>query len=83
MAQMVKNPPAMQEIQVWPQGQEDPPEKGMTTHSIVLVWRTLWPEEPGRLESTGLQSNRVTNTHTQNHSITESLCCVPLHNIVN
>ena len=36
----VKNPPAMQETQVQPLGQEDPLEKEMATHSSVLVWES-------------------------------------------
>jgi len=36
-------------------GQEDPLEKGMATHSSVLAWRIPWTEEPGRLQSMGLQ----------------------------
>ena len=31
------------------------PEKGMETHSSILAWRILWTEEPGRLQSMGLQ----------------------------
>ena len=46
VAQMVKNPPAMQETQVQSLGQEDPLEKGMATHASVLAWRILWIEEP-------------------------------------
>ena len=49
MAQMVKNPPAMQEIQVQSLGQEDPLEKRMATHSSILAWRIPWTEEPGGL----------------------------------
>ena len=37
-------------------GQEDPLEKEMATHSSILVWRIPWMEEPGRLQSTALQS---------------------------
>ena len=37
MAQMVKNPPAMQETWVLSLGQEDPPEKGMATHSSIIA----------------------------------------------
>ena len=44
---MVKNLPAMQEIQVQSLGWEDPLEKGMATHSSVLDWRIPWTEEPG------------------------------------
>ena len=54
---MVNNPPAMQETQVQSLGQEDPPEKGMATHSSVLIWRIPWTEEPGGLQSVG--SRRV------------------------
>ena len=36
-------------------GQEDPLKEGMVTHSSILPWRTPWTEEPGRLESRGLQ----------------------------
>ena len=48
-------------------GWEDPLEKGMTTHSSVLVWRTLWTEEPGGLQSMGSQRVRhdcATHTST-------------------
>ena len=47
MAQTVKNLPAMRETQVQSLGWEDPLEKGMATHSSILVWRIPWPEEPG------------------------------------
>ena len=36
-------------------GQEDPLEEGMATHSSILAWRIPWTEEPGRLQSIGLQ----------------------------
>ena len=39
MAQMVKNPPAMQETWVRSLGWEDPLEEGMATHSSILAWR--------------------------------------------
>ena len=45
----VNNPPAMQEMPVQSLGWEDPLEKEMATHSIILAWETLWPEEPGGL----------------------------------
>ena len=53
MAQMVKNPPAVQETQVQSPSREDPPEKGMATHSSILAWRIPWTEEPGGLQSMG------------------------------
>ena len=46
MAQLVKNPPAMQETQVQSLGGEDPLEEGMTTHSSILAWEIPWTEEP-------------------------------------
>ena len=52
---MVKNPPAMQETWVQSLGREYPLEKGMATHSSILAWRILRTEEPGRLQSMGLQ----------------------------
>ena len=64
-AQTVKNPPAMQETQVRSLGRADPLQKGMATHSTVLAWRIPWTEEPGGLQSMGLQRVRqdwVTNT---------------------
>ena len=41
-AQLVKNPPAMQETWIRPLGWEDPLEKGKATHSSILVWRIPW-----------------------------------------
>ena len=58
VAQLVKNLPAMQETWVRTLGWEDPLEKGMATHSSVLVWRIPWTEEPGRLQSMGSQRVR-------------------------
>ena len=48
---MVKTLPAIQETQVDPLGQEDPLEKGMTTHASILAWKIPWTEEPGKLQS--------------------------------
>ena len=42
VAQVVKNPPAMWETWVRSLGWEDPMEKGMATHSIILAWRIPW-----------------------------------------
>ena len=58
LAQIVKNLPAMQETQVQSLGQEDPLEKDMATHSSICAWRIPWTEEPGRLQSMGLQRFR-------------------------
>ena len=45
----------MQETQVQFLGQEDSLEKEMTTHSSILAWEISWREEPGGLQSKGLQ----------------------------
>ena len=52
---MVKILPAMQEMQVQSLGQDDPLEKEMATHSSILAWKIPQTEEPGRLQSMGLQ----------------------------
>ena len=57
-AQMVNSLPAVQETWVQSLGWEEPLEEGMATHSSILAWRIPWTEEPGRLQSMGLQ--RVT-----------------------
>ena len=67
-AQQVKNLPATQETQetlVWSPGWENPLKKGMASHSSILAWRIPWTEEPGGLQSMGLQSQMQTqHTHT-------------------
>ena len=55
VAKLVRNLPAMQETQVRSLGREDPLEKEIATHSSILAWRIPWTEEPGRLQSMGLQ----------------------------
>ena len=45
VAQLVKNPPAMQETLVQFLGQEDPLEKGTATHSSILTWRIPWGQK--------------------------------------
>ena len=55
---VVKNLPANQETRVWTLGLEDPLEKEMATHCSILAWDILWTEEPGRLQSMGLQRIR-------------------------
>ena len=55
MAQVVKNLPAMQEMQVQFLGWEEPLEKDMATHSSILAWDIPWTKEPGGLQSMGLR----------------------------
>ena len=58
LAQMVKNPPAFKETWVRSLHWEDPLEKEMATHSSTLAWTIPWTDEPGRLQSMGLQRVR-------------------------
>ena len=55
VAQMVKCLSTMQEIWVQALGWEDPLEKEMEIHSSTIAWKIPWTEEPGELQSTGLQ----------------------------
>ena len=55
---VVKNLPAMQETWVQSLGQEEPLEKETATRSSILAWKIPWTEEPGRLQSMGLQRVR-------------------------
>ena len=58
VAQMMKNPPAVQETWLQPLGQEDPLEEGVATHSSIPAWRIPWTEEPGGLQCIGSQRVR-------------------------
>ena len=55
---VVKNPPAKQEIRVQSLGWKDPLEKEMATLSSILAWEIPWTEEPGGLQSMGLQKSQ-------------------------
>ena len=55
VAQMVKRLSTMWETWVQALGWEDPLEKEMAIHSSTIAWKIPWTEEPGRLQSTGLQ----------------------------
>ena len=51
---MIKNP-AAQEMWVQSLGWKDPLEKEIAIHSSMIAWEMPWTEEPGRLQSMGLQ----------------------------
>ena len=55
MAQTVKRLSTMQETRVRSLRREDPLEKEMTIHSSTIAWKIPWTEEPGSLQSMGLQ----------------------------
>ena len=56
---MVKNLPTKQETQVQSLDEKDPLEKEMATHSSILTWEIPWTEEPGGLQSVGLQKSQT------------------------
>ena len=68
VAQRIKRLPAKQETRVQSLGWEDPLEKEMATHSSILAWRIPWTEEPGGLQSTGLQSVGQDRATSHTHS---------------
>ena len=55
MAQRLKRLPPTWEIRVQSLGWEDPLEKEMAIYSSTIAWKIPWTEEPGRLQSMGLQ----------------------------
>ena len=55
MAQTVKRLSTVRETRVRSLGREDPLEKEMAIHSSTIAWKIPWTEEPGRLQSMGLQ----------------------------
>ena len=70
---MVKKLPAnacigQTERQVQSLGQEDPLEEGVATHSSILAWRIPWTEEPGSLQSIGLQELDMTEVTEHAHT---------------
>ena len=68
VAQLVKNPPTVQETWIWSLAWEDPLEKGKATHSGILGWKIPWVGESAELQSTGSQRVRhdwVTNTQRE------------------
>ena len=56
VAQLVENPPAVQETRVQSLGREISLEEEMANHSSILAWKIPWTEEPGRLQFMGSQS---------------------------
>ena len=75
VAQTVKNLPAMQETRVRSPGWEDPLEKGMATHSSILVWRIPQTEKPGGLQFMGFQRVDVTErlTHWKGEGVATAI----------
>ena len=74
----LKHLPGMPETRVRSLGWEDSLEKEMATHSSILAWRIPWREEPGRLQSMGLQRVR----HNWVTSLFQSLNRVACHSLL-
>ena len=69
---VVKNPPAVQEVQerwVGSLGQEDPREEGTPS---TLAWRILWTEEPGGLQSMGSRESDTTEATGHKRACSET-----------
>ena len=66
---MVKNPRAMQGTRVQSLRWEDLLEKEMATHSSILAWEIPLTEEPGRLQSMGLQRDMTEQLNNNNNNI--------------
>ena len=75
VAQMVKNPPAMQETLVRFLGQEDPLEKGLPTRSSILAWRILMDRGAWQATVQGITKSqaRLSTAHTSYIFISELL----------
>ena len=72
VAQMIKNQPTMQEMQVRSLGWEDSLETGMATHSSILAWEIPWREEPDGLQVMGITKSwtrlsKYMHTHIDLH----------------
>ena len=66
---------AMQETQVQSLGREDPLEKGMATHSIILAWRIPWTEEPGTAAREGTDLKETCAHLGDSRVASEDLVC--------
>ena len=60
----------MQEMWVPSQGQGDPLEEEVATHSIILAWEMPWTEEPGKLQTMGSYRQTLLSEHTHAHTHT-------------
>ena len=79
---MVKRLPTMRETWVQSLGWKDLLEKEIATHSSILAWKIPWTEDPGRLQSMGLQSRTRLSDFTfflsfflENHGTKSMIIC--------
>ena len=78
MAQLIKNPPAMQESRFRSLGQKDPLEGEMATHPSILAWEIPRTGEPGGLQSYRGHTDLDTAEHVHTHSIPGPWLCALL-----
>ena len=64
---VVKNPPAMQEMQIWALDLEDSLKKEITTNRSIRAWEIPWKGKPGRLQSVGSQELDMSKQPNNNH----------------
>ena len=82
MAQVVKNPPAVQETQILSLGREDPLVEEMATHSSILAWEMPWTEKPGRIQShkeshkSGHKESGTTTTNKNSYNSVKTILWV-------
>ena len=65
-------------MQVQPLGWEDPLEEGLATHSYIFVWRILWTEKPGGLQSIGLHRVRYDRSDLAHSQQCEKMSAWPV-----
>ena len=89
VAQTVKRLPTMRETWVWSLSWEDLLEKETATHSSTLAWKIPWTEEPGRLQSMGLQrvqhdwaTSLLCFYNAQRQSLVSPLCTTHVFNVL-
>ena len=71
---MVKNLPAIQEMQVGSLSREDPLEEEMAIHSGILARKIPWSEEPGGLQSMGSQRVAMTYRLSSDNIVGKDIC---------
>ena len=85
VAQMVNNPPVMQETWVRSLGQEDPPKEEMTTHSSILAWRISMDRGAWRATVHGVAKNQTRLKQLNMHAdwFQQLSCCTAIPNHMN
>ena len=83
VAQVVKNLPAMQDLQFQSLGREDPLEEEMATNFSILAWEIPWREEPGCYCSRGHKESDTTEVTEHEHACIHMYVCVCIYILLN